>query len=61
MTARDFKRPILCRLGIHNIDKTRYVILRKRNGRHKWHRNYAVCTRCGRLVYLMEWKKGAVE
>ena len=47
-------KPLPCRLGFHRIDKTGYVEVRKRRGRHKWHRNYAVCQRCGCLVYAVK-------
>lgn len=48
------KRPILCRLGLHKPSKSEYVrVERRRSNRHggKYATNYAVCVRCGRLVY----------
>lgn len=48
------KRPILCRLGIHKIEPDYYMRIKKRRGSHKWHRNYAVCSRCGRLVFTLK-------
>ena len=41
---------ILCRLGIHQADKYRYITVRKQKGRHKWHKNYMVCRICGKLL-----------
>lgn len=40
---------ILCKLGFHKRDPERYVEVRRKKGKHKWHRNYFVCTRCGKL------------
>ena len=51
------KRPLLCRLGLHKIDKDGYVQVKKRRGNHRWHRNYAVCQRCKRLVYIARREK----
>ncbi|MBQ2634037.1 MAG: hypothetical protein IJF88_05620 [Oscillospiraceae bacterium] len=31
-----------------------YRRIKKRRGPHKWHRNYAVCCRCGRLVFTLK-------
>ncbi len=53
------KRPLLCRIGLHKVETGYYVQVKKRRGAHKWHRNYAVCARCGRLVYIMGRKKEA--
>lgn len=43
-------RNILCKLGIHKTDNTRYLVVYKTRGRHKWHRNYAICERCGKRL-----------
>lgn len=41
---------ILCKLGIHKPDKERFIVTHKKNGKHRWHTNYVVCTRCGRRI-----------
>ena len=41
---------ILCKLGFHKLDKSRYLIARLKKGKHKWHRNYFCCERCGKLL-----------
>ena len=41
---------ILCKLGFHKPDKERYQIVYRKVGRHKWHRNYVVCSRCGKRI-----------
>lgn len=54
------KRPILCRLGFHTPSKSEYIrVERRRSDRHggKYAVNYAVCQRCGRLVYRVRRKK----
>lgn len=40
---------ILCKMGFHKRYEGQYIQVRRRNGRHKWHRNYFYCTRCGKL------------
>lgn len=44
---------VLCKLGLHKTDPYRYIVVRKCNGRHKWHTNYAVCVRCGKRVQTL--------
>ena len=41
---------ILCMLGFHKRDKSRYYIVRHKKGKHKWHRNYFFCERCGKQL-----------
>lgn len=41
---------ILCMIGFHQPDRYRYLVVRRHRGRHKWHRNYVVCRRCGKLI-----------
>ena len=41
---------LLCKLGVHAPDKYKYLQAHKIKGRHKWHRNYVVCRRCGKRV-----------
>ena len=41
---------ILCKLGFHKSDKYRFIRVNCRNGKHKWHKNYAVCIRCGKRL-----------
>lgn len=51
-----WRKPILCRLGFHVLDKETYVTITKRRNygkRHVWKRNYGICKRCGRIVYLV--------
>ena len=48
---------VLCKLGIHKPDKTRYLCVHKQRGKHKWHRNYAVCSRCGKRVATMSFHR----
>jgi hypothetical protein len=48
------KSPLLCRMGLHKLDKYTYVqVTRRRSNRHggKYHTNYAICERCGKLCY----------
>ena len=48
------KSPILCRMGLHKLNKYTYVqVTRRRSNRHggKYHTNYAICERCGKLCY----------
>ena len=42
-------KPLLCRLGLHS------PCTRRRSDRHggKYHTNYIVCRRCGKLCYRM--------
>ena len=47
-------KPLLCRLGLHSPCKTEYIeVTRRRSDRHggKYHTNYAICERCGKLCY----------
>lgn len=49
-------KPLLCRLGLHSPCKTEYIeVTRRRSDRHggKYHTNYIVCRRCGKLCYRM--------
>lgn len=48
---------LLCKLGFHKADKTTYLQVKKQRGNHKWHRNYAVCKRCGKRLHLISNKK----
>lgn len=41
---------ILCKLGFHKANKFMYVRVNKKRGKHKYHRNYFVCDRCGKLL-----------
>ena len=48
------KSPLLCRMGMHKLNKYTYVqVTRRRSNRHggKYHTNYAICERCGKLCY----------
>ena len=40
---------ILCKMGFHKLDRERYVKVKRTKGKHKWHKNYCVCSRCGKL------------
>ena len=51
------RKNILCRLGFHKPDYSRWLLVRKRNGRHKWHTNYFACKRCGKYLYSFAFKK----
>ena len=42
---------ILCKLGFHKPDMGVYLRVKRKNGKHKWHRNYVICRRCGKAVY----------
>lgn len=49
-------KPLLCRLGLHSPCKTEYIeVTRRRSDRHggKYHTNYIVCRRCGKLCCRM--------
>lgn len=55
------RKPLLCRLGFHKPDKYIYVTVTKthtstRPGRtdKKFRRNYAICSRCGKLCALYQ-------
>ena len=45
-------KKILCKLGFHVPDKYRYMKVTRyhRNGK-KYHRNYVVCERCGKMLH----------
>ena len=48
------KSPLLCCMGLHKLNKYTYVqVTRRRSNRHggKYHTNYAICERCGKLCY----------
>lgn len=54
------QKPLLCRLGVHRLNKYEYVqVTRRRSARHggKYHVNYAVCERCGNLCYHVRLKR----
>lgn len=46
------RKPILCKLGLHKLDRNRYVVVKRchRGSKKTYHRNYAVCERCGKLI-----------
>lgn len=54
---------ILCKLGFHEPDKLRYITVHKERKlgkhRHKYHRNYEVCKRCGKRLATFSKKKRA--
>lgn len=53
------KKPFLCSIGIHKLNKSKYVkVSRRRSNRHggKYHTNYAICERCGKLCYRVKLK-----
>ena len=53
-------KPLLCRLGIHKIDKESFVkVYRRRSDRHggKYSSNYPTCKRCGCLCYRLKFLK----
>lgn len=52
---------ILCKIGFHKADPYLYHVVRKRNGRHKWHTNYIVCRRCGKRLRAFGIQKVKVE
>ena len=48
------KSPLLCRMGLHKLNKYMYVqVTRRRSNRHggKYHTDYAVGERCGKRWY----------
>lgn len=48
---------ILCKMGFHKPDKFKFVTVKKQVRRHKWHRNYAICKRCGKLIGTVSFNK----
>lgn len=48
---------ILCKLGFHKVNKFKFVKVYKQRGKHKYHRNYQVCDRCGKLLSPFGFKK----
>lgn len=53
------KKPLFCRIGLHKLNKYAYVqVARRRSDRHggKYHTNYAVCERRGKLCYRVKRK-----
>lgn len=46
------RKPILCRLGLHKLDRFCYFVVERRHwpSKKKYHRNYSVCERCGKLI-----------
>lgn len=46
------RKPILCRLGLHKLDRSHYVVVKRRHwpSKKEYHRNYPVCERCGKLI-----------
>lgn len=51
------KKPFLCKIGLHKMDRHRYEFARVHNGRHKWHRRYIICQRCGKRLAMFGIKK----
>lgn len=53
-------KPLLCMLGRHEPSGRYFLRARKVKGRHKWHKNYLVCHRCGKLIgtFAFERQKG---
>ena len=50
-------KSIMCKLGFHKLDRYRYERVRFRNGKHKWHRNYHICKRCGKRLQMFGFVK----
>ena len=48
---------VLCKLGIHKPDKCRHYRVIERNGPHKWHTDYIVCSRCGKRLRMLAVEK----
>lgn len=42
---------ILCKLGFHKPAMGVYLRVKRIKGKHKWHRNYVICSRCGKAIY----------
>lgn len=42
---------LLCWLGCHKPDIYNPVVEKRQKGKHKWHKNYIVCERCGKRLY----------
>lgn len=57
------KKPLLCWLGIHKPDKYKYLRVKRWHfgGRKMYHRNYAICERCGKRLCTLsvQIQKGA--
>lgn len=54
---------ILCKLGFHKVNEFKFLRVEKRRGKHKYHRNYFFCERCGKRITPFAWakKKGGAE
>ena len=50
-------KSLLCKIGSHKPDKYCFYRVRYHRGRHVWHRNYAICTRCGKSVGSISFHK----
>ncbi len=48
---------LICMLGIHSPDKYSYVeITRTHTNGKKYHKNYLVCKRCGKMLFTFSKK-----
>ena len=52
---------ILCILGFHRMDNEKYIRVQYRKGSHRWHKNYLICARCGKLYSSFSIKKREVS
>lgn len=48
---------ILCKLGFHKVNEFKFVRVKKQRGKHKYHRNYFFCDRCGKRITPFAWAK----
>lgn len=46
-------KPLLCKLGFHKPDKRNYIKVERRHwpSKKKYHRNYIICQRCGKMLH----------
>lgn len=52
---------ILCKLGFHKANKFKFIRVYKQRGKHKYHRNYQVCERCGKVLTPFAFRRKAVR
>lgn len=48
---------LMCKIGLHKPDESKYAVVRRQKGRHKWHRNYVICERCGKPIASISFHK----
>lgn len=55
------RKPLMCRIGLHKPSGDVCLTVRKcsshRKGKHRWHRTYELCARCGKKISVLAVQK----